>query len=84
MRHSHRAGKTLFVDEAGQTRPVVQGLTGEGRAAAIFSAVLGASNSPCAAATWRQRLPDWLGSHVRACAALGGTQVVGPELSRLL
>jgi len=44
MRQSHRAGETLFVDYAGQTMPVVNALTGEVRAAAIFIAVLGASN----------------------------------------
>jgi transposase len=44
MRQSHRAGETLFVDYAGQTMPVVHALTGEVREAAIFIAVLGASN----------------------------------------
>jgi transposase len=80
MRHSHRAGETLFVDSAGQTMPVVNALTGEVRAAAIFIAVLGTSNSPFAEATWSQSLPDWIGSHVRAFAALGGVpQVVVPD-----
>lgn len=72
MRQSHRAGETLFVDYAGQTMPVVDPQTGEVHAAAIFIAVLGASNSTCAEATWSQSLPDWIGSHVRAFAALGG------------
>jgi transposase len=75
MRQSHRAGETLCVDYAGQTIPVVNPLTGEVHAAAIFIAVLGASNYPCAEATWSQRLPDWIGSHIRACEALGG----GPQ-----
>jgi transposase len=44
LRQSHRAGETLCVDYAGQTMPVVKALTGEGREAAIFIAVLGASN----------------------------------------
>jgi transposase len=39
-------------------------------------AVLGASNSTSVDATWTQSLPDWIGSHVRACAALGG----GPDI----
>jgi len=72
MRQSHRAGETLFVDYAGQTMPVVNALTGEVREAAIFIAVLGASNYTFAEATWSQSLPDWIGSHVRAFAALGG------------
>jgi len=80
MRQSHRAGETLFVDYAGQTIPVVDPLTGEVHAAAIFIAVLGASNYTFAEATWSQSLPDWIGSHVRAFAALGGVpQVVVPD-----
>ena len=71
MRQSHRAGETLFVDYAGQTMPVVGALT-EIREAAIFIAVLGASNYTFAEATWSQSLPDWIGSHVRAFAALVG------------
>jgi transposase len=60
--------------------PVVKALTGEVREAAIFIAVLGASNYPFAEATWSQSLPDWIGSHVRAFAALGGVpQVVVPD-----
>ena len=80
MRQSHRAGETLFVDYAGQTMPVSNARTGEVREAAICIAVLGASNSTFAEATWSQSLPDWIGSHVRAFAALGGVpQVVVPD-----
>lgn len=35
-------------------------------------AVLGASNYTFAEATWSQALPDWLSSHGRAFAFLGG------------
>lgn len=80
MRQPHRAGETLFVDYAGQTVPVVNALTGEVRPAAIFIAVLGASNYTFAEATWSQRLPDWISSHVRTFAALGGVpQIVVPD-----
>lgn len=80
MRQSHRAGETLFVDYAGQTMPVVNALTGEVHDAVIFIAVLGASNSTFAEATWSQSLPDWIGSHVRAFAALGGVpQLLVPD-----
>jgi transposase len=80
MRQSHRAGETLLVDYAGQTMPVVDPRTGEVHAAAIFIAVLGASNDTLAEATWSQNLPDWIGSHVRAFAAFGGVpQVVVPD-----
>ena len=79
MRHSHRAGATLCVDDAGQPLPVVDALTGAGRDAALCLAVLGASHAPSAEATWSQRLPAWRGAPVRTFAALGGVpQVVGP------
>ena len=59
---------------------MVEPRSGEVHDASIFLAVLGASNSPFAEATWSQSLPDWIGSHVRAFAALGGVpQVLVPE-----
>jgi transposase len=68
------------VDSAGQTIPVVTPLTGEGQEAAICLAVLGAANSPFAAAPWSQSLPEWIGAHLRAFAALGGVpQVLVPD-----
>jgi len=68
------------VDYAGQTMPIVHSLPGAVHAAAIFIAVLGASNYTFAEATWSQSLPDWIGSHVRALAALGGVpQVMVPD-----
>jgi transposase len=75
MRPSHRGGAPLCVDAAGQPMPVGHALTGEVRAAAIGIAVVGASHSPCAEATWSQRLPAGSGSQVRAGTALGG----GPQ-----
>ncbi len=80
MRQVHKAGDKLFVDYAGQTVPVVQGDTGEVRLAQVFVAVLGASNYIFAEATWTQRLPDWLGSHVRAFNFIGGVpKLVVPD-----
>jgi len=76
MRQEHHAGEKLFVDYAGHTAEVVERRTGEIRQAQIFVAVLGASNYTYAEATWTQQLPDWIGSHVRAFAFLGGV----PEL----
>ncbi len=76
MRQGHRAGEKLFVDYAGQTAPVVDRATGGIREAQIFVAVLGASNYTYAEATWTQGLPDWIGSHLRTFAFLGGV----PEL----
>ena len=72
MRHEHRAGEKLFVDYAGQTREVVDPITGAIRQAQIFVAVLGASNYTYAEATWSQQIEDWIGSHVRALAFFGG------------
>ena len=76
MRQVHRAGEKLFVDYAGQTVPIIDPLTGEIIAAQIFVAVLGCSNYTFAEATLSQRLPDWLGSHVRAFEFIGGTPAV--------
>jgi transposase len=72
MRQTHRAGEKLLVDDAGPGLPVVHRHRGEVHEAGIFVAVLGASRYPSAAATWPPSLPDWIGSHVRTLAALGG------------
>lgn len=72
MRQVHKAGDKLFVDYAGQTVPIVDGESGDIRWAQIFVAVLGASNYTFCEATWTQSLPDWLGSHARTFAFLGG------------
>jgi transposase len=80
MRQSHRAGEKLFVDYAGQTAQVGDRTTGEIREAQIFVAVLGASNYTYAEATWTQGLSDWIGSHVRTLAFLGGVpEVIVPD-----
>ena len=44
MRQTHVAGERLFVDYAGTTREVINGLTGEVMAAQLFVAALGASS----------------------------------------
>ena len=73
MRQTHAAGERLFVDYAGDGVPVViDRLTGEIRKAQIFVAVLGASSFTYAEATWSQKLPDWIGAHVRTFAYFGG------------
>src|SRR3954471_2284813 len=72
MRQAHPAGERLFVDYAGQTIELVDAKTGEDTPAQIFVAVLGASNYTYAEATATQTLPDWIGSHGRALAFLGG------------
>ncbi|MCP4286552.1 MAG: IS21 family transposase [Gammaproteobacteria bacterium] len=71
MRQNHKAGEKLFVDYAGQTVPVTDTATGEIRDAQIFVATLGASNYTYAEATWTQKLPDWIASHIRCFEFLG-------------
>lgn len=72
MRQEHRAGEKLFVDYCGQTIPIVDPSTGEVRDAQVFVAVMGASNFTYAEATFSQALVDWIGSHVRTFAFMGG------------
>ena len=72
MRQTHAAGEKLFVDWAGDTMPVFDAVTGLERRAHIFVAVLGASNYTYAEARWSEALPDWIGAHVNALAAIGG------------
>ena len=72
MRQAHPAGERMFVDYAGQTVELIDGRSGEIRQAQIFVAVMGASSYTYAEASWTQTLPDWIGSHVRALAFMGG------------
>lgn len=72
MRQTHLAGDKLFVDWAGQTIGVVDPLSGTVHQARIFVAALGASNFTYAEARWTETLPDWIGAHVNALAAIGG------------
>ena len=65
MRQHHVAGDKAFVDYLGKTIPIVDPATGEVRQAEIFVAVLGASNYTYAEASWTERLPDWIGAHLR-------------------
>jgi len=76
MRQIHKAGEKLFVDYAGQIVPIVCNGTGEIKTAQIFVAVLGASNYTFCEATWSQKLPDWINSHVRAFNFIGGVPAV--------
>ena len=73
MRQSHVAGERLFVDYAGTTLEVIDASTGEVRTAQMFVAALGASSYTYAEATWTQGLSDWIGSHTRTFAFIGGT-----------
>jgi transposase len=80
LRQDYEGGEKLFVDYAGQTVVVRDATTGESREAQVFVAVLGASSYTYAEATWSQGLADWIGSHVRTFAFVGGvSELVVPD-----
>lgn len=72
MRQVHVAGDKLFVDYSGKKPHLVDPRTGEVIEVELFVAVLGASNYTYAEATASQQVADWIGSHVRALAYIGG------------
>ncbi len=72
MRQSHRAGEKLFVDYSGKRPCYIDPVSGEVIFAELFVGVLGASNYTYAEATRTQQGPDWIASHQRAFAFLGG------------
>lgn len=76
MLQSHVAGERMFVDYAGTTLEVMDGSTGEVLTAQLFVASLGATSYTYAEATWTQGLSDWIGSHTRAFAFIGGVTAV--------
>src|SRR5207342_161794 len=76
MRQTHVAGEKLFVDWTGDAIAVFDPITGAEHGARIFVAALGASNYTYAEARWTETLPDWIGAHVNALAAIGGAPKV--------
>lgn len=72
MRQEHKAGEKLFVDYSGKRPHYVDRETGEAIEVELFTAVLGASNYTYAEATRTQQVPDWIASHTRVFAFLGG------------
>ena len=78
MHRTHRAGVAVEVDYAGDTVTVTD--AGVAREAQIFVACLPCSGLIYAEATWSQKSHDWLSSHVRLFAFLGGvTELVVPD-----
>ncbi len=73
MRQEHRAGEKLFVDFAGDPLWLTDRLTGTKRAVELFVGVLGASSFTYAEAVASQKLPDWVGAHVRMVEYFGGS-----------
>jgi transposase len=76
MRQCHIPGEKLFVDYCGQTAQLTDPKTGVITQVQVFVCVMGASSYTYAEATMTQSLPDWLGSHVRAFAFLGGLPAI--------
>jgi len=76
LRQDHRVGEKMFVDHAGPTVPIVDRETGQVHEAAIFVAVLGASNYTYAEATWNRNLTSWIGSHIRTLEFFQGVPAV--------
>jgi transposase len=72
MRQVHAAGDKAFVDYSGKKARIVDAATGEVTEVELFVAVLGASNLTYAEASYTQRGPDWIASHVRALEYFGG------------
>jgi transposase len=83
MRQTHEVGDKLFVDYSGKKPRIVDRETGEVTEVELFVAVLGATNYTYAEATRTQRVADWLGSHTRALAFLGGVpRLIVPDQLR--
>jgi transposase len=80
MRLPHKGGEALEVDYAGMTLPITNPETGEIREAAVFVAVLPASNYVYAEIQSSQELQHWLAGHVRAFAFFGGVpKILRPD-----
>ena len=65
MRQIYRAGEKIFIDYSGDKVAIIDRATGEICFAEIFVAVFEASAYAYAEASWTQKLPDWIASHVR-------------------
>jgi transposase len=72
MRQVHAAGDKAFVDYSGKKPRIVDAATGEVIEVELFVAALGASNLTYAEASYTQRGPDWIASHVRTLEYFGG------------
>jgi transposase len=80
MRQVHRGGEKAFVDYSGKRPSFIDPATGDRIVVEFFVGVLGASSLTFAEATLTQRVPDFLGSHVRMFEYFGGVpQLVVPD-----
>jgi transposase len=83
MRQVHRAGEKTFVDYSGKRPSLIDPSSGERVFVELFVGVLGASSFTFAEATQTQRVPDFIGSHVRMFEYFGGvSEIVVPDQLR--
>lgn len=76
----HEPGRTMFVDWAGDTIPVVDAISGVNVKAYLFVAVLPFSGFTFARAYPSMRMDAWLDGHVKAFEHFGGApQLVVPD-----
>jgi transposase len=80
LRQDYRAGEKAFVDFSGDGIPMVNPHTGEVSEAALFVAVLGASNFTYAEAFESQQLRHWIAGHIHAYEYFDGVpQITVPD-----
>lgn len=72
MRQVHLGGERLFIDYSGKRLSNLDRASGGRVEVELYVAVLGASNYTFAEVTRTQRLPDFIGSTVRALEYFGG------------
>jgi hypothetical protein len=76
MRFEYVAGERMFVDFCGDTLGITDPETGQLWRAPVFACALGASGYLYAEATGSQNLACWLGAHVNALNAYGGSEQI--------
>lgn len=76
MLQDHKAGEELYVDYAGTTVVIRDRDGGPGQVGNLFVAVLGASGYIYAEVTLGMGTAQWVGSHVRCFAHLGGVSAL--------
>ncbi len=83
MRRVHRAGEKAFLDYSGKKPRLWHRETGRAFEVELFVAVLGASNYTYAEATRTQKLPEFVGSTIRAFEYFDGVpEVIVPDQLR--
>ncbi len=83
MRQVHIAGEKGFIDYSGKKPRLWDPNTGQAREVELFVMVLGASNYTYAEASYTQKLPDFVGSTIRAFEFFGAVpHIIVPDQLR--